>query len=288
MTQAYDTLALQETTDSVLVVTLDRPEFSNAFNTQMALDLTDFFEGNALEPNRYRVIIITGQGEKAFCAGGDLKERNGMSDEDWFRQHLVYEKMIRAVIACPVPLIGAINGAAYGGGCELVAALDFSYAAVHARFAQTETRIGIIPGIGGTQNLARAIGERRAKEYILSGKPFSAEQACEWGLINAVYPTVAALHEAVMNVASDIARNAPSGRQNLPYTRGSKCLWPRVWLLRLKPTIGWYRQMTVVKVFWHLTRNVHRCLPESRRKARGNKVTGPQLFLSGLNYNPAL
>ena len=209
MTQAYDTLALQETTDSVLVVTLDRPEFSNAFNTQMALDLTDFFEGNALEPNRYRVIIITGQGEKAFCAGGDLKERNGMSDEDWFRQHLVYEKMIRAVIACPVPLIGAINGAAYGGGCELVAALDFSYAAVHARFAQTETRIGIIPGIGGTQNLARAIGERRAKEYILSGKPFSAEQACEWGLINAVFPTVAALHEAVMNVASDIARNAP-------------------------------------------------------------------------------
>ena len=133
--------------------------------------------------------MLTGRGDKAFCAGGDLKERKGMSDARWQQQHLVFERMIRAVIDCPVPLIGAINGAAYGGGCELVAALDFVYAVEHARFAQTETRIGIIPGIGGTQNLARAIGERRAKEFIFSGKSFTATQAAQWGLVNDVFPT---------------------------------------------------------------------------------------------------
>ena len=155
------------------------------------------------------MIVLTGSGDKAFCAGGDLKERKGMSDAQWQSQHLVFERMIRAVMACPVPLIGAINGAAYGGGCELLAALDFVYAVEHARFAQTETRIGIIPGIGGTQSLARAIGERRAKEFIFTGKPFSARQAEHWGLVNEVYPDVQSLNSAVNAVAEKIASNAP-------------------------------------------------------------------------------
>ncbi len=102
-------------------------------------------------------------------------------------QHLVYERMVRAIMGCPVPILAAVNGAAYGGGCELVAMADFAYAASHARFAQTEVKLGIIPGAGGTQNLARAVGERRAKELILSGQVFTADQACEWGLINAVF-----------------------------------------------------------------------------------------------------
>ncbi len=205
----YSTLTITEPAEHLLLVTLNRLTASNAFNTQMAHDITDVFEFLGLHPNRHRVVIVTGCGEKAFCAGGDLKERNGMSDNAWQQQHLVFERMARAVIACPVPVIGAINGAAYGGGCELVAALDFVYAVEHAKFAQTETRLGIIPGIGGTQTLARAIGERRAKELILSGSPFTAIQAMEWGLVNAVFPTVEALNVAVLEIAARIASNAP-------------------------------------------------------------------------------
>jgi len=205
----FSTLTLEQPAEQILVVTLDRPESSNAFNTQMAHDLIAVFEEIALQPDKHRIVVLTGRGDKAFCAGGDLKERKGMSDAQWQQQHLVFERMIRAVIECPVPLIGAINGAAYGGGCELVAALDFVYAVEHARFAQTETRIGIMPGIGGTQNLARAIGERRAKEFIFSGKSFTATQAAKWGLVNDVFPTVDSLHKSVLEIAAKIASNAP-------------------------------------------------------------------------------
>ena len=205
----FSTLTLEQPAEQILVVTLDRPESSNAFNTQMAHDLIAVFEEIALQPDKHRIVVLTGRGDKAFCAGGDLKERKGMSDARWQQQHLVFERMIRAVIECPVPLIGAINGAAYGGGCELVAALDFVYAVEHARFAQTETRIGIMPGIGGTQNLARAIGERRAKEFIFSGKSFTATQAAKWGLVNDVFPTADSLHKSVLEIAAKIASNAP-------------------------------------------------------------------------------
>ena len=168
MSTPYDTLLLQEPSKHVLLVTLNRPEAANAFNTVMAGELYDLFETLALKPKEIRTVVMTGSGDRAFCAGGDLKERNGMSDADWQAQHLVYERMVRAIIACPLPVIGAINGAAYGGGCELAAALDFAYVSKTARFAQTEVRIGIIPGAGGTQTLSRAVGERRAKELILS------------------------------------------------------------------------------------------------------------------------
>lgn len=207
MTQ-FETLDLKPIGDHVLLVTLNRPEASNAFNTQMAWDLVNFFEGITMTPGNTRIIVLTGAGDRAFCAGGDLKERNGMSDAAWFAQHLVYERMVRAVIGCPLPVIGAINGAAYGGGCELVAALDFAYVSETARFAQTEVRIGIIPGAGGTQTLSRAIGERRAKELILSGRVFSAQEAFDWGLANGIYPQ-AQLLDRTLAMAETIAANAP-------------------------------------------------------------------------------
>lgn len=205
---SFQTLALATPVEHVLQVMLNRPEASNAFNTQMARDLVALFEGVALDPGDTRAIVLTGAGTKAFCAGGDLKERKGMSDADWGRQHLVFERMIRAVLNCPIPIVGAINGAAYGGGCELVAGLDFVYASETARFAQTETRIGIIPGAGGTQTLARAIGERRAKEVILTARPFSAREAFDWGLVNAVF-SQADLLAGALATAEAIARNAP-------------------------------------------------------------------------------
>ena len=206
--QTYSTLALDNPVALVLQVTLNRADVSNAFNTQMASDLVDFFENLAMEPGDTRCVVLTGAGDKAFCAGGDLKERDGMSNEAWTRQHLIYERMIRAVVDCPIPVIAAVNGAAYGGGCELAAAVDFVYAAKNARCAMPETSLGIIPGAGGTQTLSRALGERRAKEIILSAKSFTAEQACQWGLVNAVFPQQQLLDEAIQ-VASRIAANAP-------------------------------------------------------------------------------
>ena len=206
--QSYATLALSNPQAHVLQVTLNRPEVANAFNTQMATDLMQCFEQLAQDPGDNRCVILTGAGERAFCAGGDLKERDGMSNAAWTAQHLVYERLIRAVVDCPLPLIAAVNGAAFGGGCELAAAVDFVYASDNARFAMTETSLGIIPGAGGTQTLPRAMGERRAKELILSARRFDAAEAKEWGLVNEVFAPDQLLEEA-LQTASRIVANAP-------------------------------------------------------------------------------
>jgi enoyl-CoA hydratase/carnithine racemase len=206
--QTYSTLALGSPAAHVLQITLNRPEVANAFNTQMATDLMHCFEALAMDASDHLCVILTGSGDKAFCAGGDLKERDGMSNEAWTAQHLVYERMIRAIIDCPVPVMAAVNGAAFGGGCELVAAVDFAYASHNARFAMTETSLGIIPGAGGTQTLARALGERRAKELILSARRFSAAEAHQWGLVNEIF-TPEALLEQALQTATRIAANAP-------------------------------------------------------------------------------
>lgn len=202
------TLRCHRPEPALLVVELNRPEASNALNTQMGIELHQVFEAIALEPGDVRCVVLTGAGDKAFCAGGDLKERNGMTDAAWRYQHRLFERMLRTLIDCPTPVIGAINGAAYGGGCEIACACDFLYASENARFAQTETKLGIIPGAGGTQTLARAVGERRAKELVMSGKPFSAEQAARWGLVNEVFPAGQLLAES-LDMARLIADNAP-------------------------------------------------------------------------------
>jgi enoyl-CoA hydratase len=208
MRSDFETILAERRDDHILVVTLNRPEASNALNTQMGLDLVELFERFSTDIEGLRAVILTGSGDKAFCAGGDLKQRNGMTDEAWQAQHLVFERMLRAVLGCPIPVIGAVNGAAYGGGCEIAAATDFVYAATHARFALTEVTLGIMPGGGGTQTLARALGERRAKELILSGLPFSAAEAERWGLVNRVLPPDELL-PAALAIAGRIAANGP-------------------------------------------------------------------------------
>jgi enoyl-CoA hydratase/carnithine racemase len=204
----FETLALESVGEHVTIVRLNRPDASNALNTQMGRDLVRYFEELALEPRELRCVILTGAGEKAFCAGGDLKERRGMTDEAWTRQHVIFERMVRALIDCPVPIVGAVNGAAYGGGCEIAACCDFLYAAETARFALTEVTLGIMPGGGGTQTLPRAVGERRAKELILTGQPFTSAQARDWGLVNEVFAQPDLMRQTLA-VASRIARNAP-------------------------------------------------------------------------------
>ena len=164
----FETILVERPEDHILLLTLNRPEVSNAFNTQMGVELREFFRAMYVDQEDVRCIVITGAGNKAFCAGGDLKQRNEMTDEQWMQQHAAFEQKTLAMLDCPVPIIAAVNGAAYGGGCELALSSDFIYASDTARFAQTETRLGIMPGAGGTQNLPRAVGVRRAKEIILT------------------------------------------------------------------------------------------------------------------------
>ena len=208
MQSSFETLLTEIINNHILLVTFNRPKFANAFNTMMSKELTSMIEDLSMSPDNIRAIILTGSGEKAFCAGGDLKERNGMSDDDWGKQHLVYERMIRALIDCPIPIVGAINGAAYGGGCEIAAALDFIYVSENAKFALPELGLGIIPGAGGTQNLSRAVGERRAKELILTGRVFSAKEAVKWNLANEVFP-IDMLLEKTIEIANLISSKAP-------------------------------------------------------------------------------
>jgi enoyl-CoA hydratase len=204
----FETITVERRDNDILLVTLNRPEAANALNTQMGLDLMELFEHLSIDLEGLRAAILTGQGSKAFCAGGDLKQRNGMTDEAWQAQHLIFERMLRAILACPIPVIAAVNGAAFGGGCEIACAADFVYASTDARFALTEVTLGIMPGAGGTQTLTRAVGERRAKELILSGLPFSALEAEAWGLVNRVLPQEQLL-EATFAIAARIAGNGP-------------------------------------------------------------------------------
>lgn len=205
----YETLDVALAENGVATVTMNRPEARNAMNTRMMEELRDCFSAYYVEPASARCIILTGAGDRAFCAGADLKERHGMTDAVWRRQHAIVEQAIRAMMDCPVPIIAAVNGAAFAGGCELALSCDFVYASANARFAQTEVALGIIPGAMGTQNLPRAVGLRRAKEVILTGTPFSADEALAWGLVNRLFATVDDLRVAASETADRIARNAP-------------------------------------------------------------------------------
>jgi enoyl-CoA hydratase len=205
---AYATLALERPAPEVLVVRLNRPRALNALDTQMGRDTLDLWTRLAAEPGGTRCAVLTGAGERAFCAGADLKERDGMSDAVWRAQHELFERAFVALLECPLPVIAAVNGDAFGGGLEMALACDFIYAAAEARFAQSEVRLGLMPGGMGTQNLPRAVGERRAKELILSARPFGAAEAAAWGLVNRVCARAALLEEAIA-CARAIAANAP-------------------------------------------------------------------------------
>jgi enoyl-CoA hydratase/carnithine racemase len=208
MKDTFETLHVERKEGEILLVEFRRPDVLNAMNTQMGRDLLEVFTHLNANPQTARCIVLTGSGTRAFCAGGDLKERNGMTDAQWQAQHLIFEQAIAAIIACPIPIIAAVNGAAFGGGTEVALGCDFVYASSTARFALTEVTLGIMPGCGGTQNLPRAVGERRAKELILSGSPFSADDAMRWGMVNRVCEPDK-LVEEVLAAARKIAGNGP-------------------------------------------------------------------------------
>ena len=194
-------------TKSLAILTLNRPSVLNAMNTQMLIEFLSLLREQAYN-EELRCMVITGAGSRSFSTGGDLKERNGMSNEQWRRQHQLIEEMFEALWNFPVPTISAVEGFAYAGGCELALGTDFIVASETAEFALKEITRGIIPGGGGIQRLARSIGVRRASELVYTGRAIKAERACEWGLVNRVVRGGRAL-ETALEIAHEIIASAP-------------------------------------------------------------------------------
>jgi enoyl-CoA hydratase len=205
---SYRHLRVTHSPDGHLVtVTIDRPQQRNAMNTALGEDLLGCFEALARDADA-RAAILTGAGDQAFCAGADLKERNGMSDEAWRAQHVVFEQAALRILRCPIPVIAAVEGAALGGGCELALLADFIVAGATAVFGLPETTLGIFPGIGGTQLLPRMVGTPLAKELIFTGRRLAADEARAAGLVNHVVPAGQARDKAA-EIAAAIAANGP-------------------------------------------------------------------------------
>lgn len=208
MSQYYDTLRVTPSDDGyVVTVAMHRPEALNAMNTAMGRELLHCFEDFFWDKQR-RVVILTGAGDKAFCVGGDLKERQGMSDEAWREQHVIFEQAAFRILRCPLPVIAAVEGFAMGGGCELAVLSDFVVASETAVFAVPEVTRGIFPGIGGTQLLPRIVGAPFAKEMIFTGRRVPAPEAKAVGLVNHLVPVGQAQTKA-FEIATTIAQNGP-------------------------------------------------------------------------------
>lgn len=208
MKMDYETIALERIDEHILVFTMDRPDVRNAKNTKMGLEQKEIFEELYVRQHDFRCVIVTGRGDQAFCAGGDLKERKGMTNDEWQAQHAIFEQSGNALRNCPIPVIAAVNGVAFGGGTEMALSCDFIYASTTARFALTEVSLGIMPGGMGTINLPNAVGERRAKEIIWTAQPFTAQQAYEWGLVNKLCEP-GKLMEDTLTVARRLCEVAP-------------------------------------------------------------------------------
>ena len=170
---------------SALVLTLDRKERHNALSRELIEQLGAAARLAATDP-AVRAVIVTGAGDKAFCAGADLKERQGLTKDQVREIVRLYRTEFGALDHCPKPVCAAINGVALGGGLELALMADLRVAVKTAQLALPETGLAIIPGAGGTQKLPRVLGEARAKEMILLNRRLSADEALAWGLVNRV------------------------------------------------------------------------------------------------------
>jgi len=177
---------LTEIEEGVAVITVNRPQSLNALNSKVLMELESCL--NELEQDAaVKVVILTGAGDKAFVAGGDIKEMATINSHEAHRFALLGQGVILAIEKMAKPVIAAVNGYALGGGLELALGCDFIYASTTAKLGLPEVTLGVIPGFGGTQNLARLIGKSRANELIFSGRIISAEKACAWGIVNEVF-----------------------------------------------------------------------------------------------------
>ncbi len=195
-----------EQKDLVGIVTIDREKALNALNDEVLNDLEAAID--AIDPVKTRCVIITGAGRKAFVAGADIGAMSTMTKEQGRAFSKRGNDVFRKIEKLQVPVIAAVNGFALGGGCELSLSCDIRIASENAVFGQPEAGLGITPGFGGTQRLARTVGVGRAKEMIYTCKKIKADEALKIGLVNAVYPADQLMDEC-MKLAGKIVRNAP-------------------------------------------------------------------------------
>jgi enoyl-CoA hydratase/carnithine racemase len=197
--------------DRVAVVTLNRPHADNAITTEMGALLTEIVETIAVR-TAVRVVILTGAGDRAFSVGSDLRQRKSMTKEDWLRQRQDFDRTLYTVRQLRKPIFAAVNGIAYGGGCELAQSTDFIIAAQNATFAQPEAMLGLAAGGGSPALLPRLLPRGRALQMLMTGDPITAEEAHRLGMVNEVHGNEH-LMDAAHHIADKIAGNSPTAVQ---------------------------------------------------------------------------
>ena len=200
-----------EVKDKIAVLTINRPEALNALNSQVLDDLSAALD--SIDVNTVRALVLTGAGEKSFVAGADIGEMSTLTKAEGEAFGKKGNDVFRKLETFPVPVIAAVNGFALGGGCEISMSCDIRICSENAVFGQPEVGLGITPGFGGTQRLARLVGAGMAKQMIYTARNIKADEAFRIGLVNAVY-TQEELLPAAEKMAAGIAKNAPIAVRN--------------------------------------------------------------------------
>ncbi len=195
-----------DTEGAVGIVTISRPKALNALNSEVLAELDACFD--SIDTNTIRAVILTGEGDKSFVAGADIGEMSKLSPAEGEAFGKKGNDVFRKIETFPIPVIAAVNGFALGGGCEIAMSCDIRICSDNAMFGQPEVGLGITPGFGGTQRLARIVGVGMAKQLIYTARNIKADEAFRIGLVNAIYPQEE-LMPAAKKMAAAIAQNAP-------------------------------------------------------------------------------
>jgi enoyl-CoA hydratase len=195
----------------VAIITLNRPHADNAITTELAAQLIEVLETIAARPS-VRCAILTGSGDRAFSVGGDLYQRKQMTKEEWLRQRQVFDRVLYNLRRLRRPIFTAVNGMAYGGGCEMAISTDFIIASDEARFGQPEAMVGLSAGGGSPVFLPRVLPPGMAMQMLMTGEPITAQEAHRLGMVNSVHPR-AELMSAALSIAEKIADNSPTAVQ---------------------------------------------------------------------------
>ena len=197
--------------DRVAIITLNRPHADNAITTELAAQLIEVLETIAARSS-VRVAILTGAGDRAFSVGGDLYQRKDMTKEQWLRQRQVFDRVLYTLRQLRRPIIAAVHGMAYGGGCEIAISTDFIIASNDAVFGQPEAMVGLSAGGGSPVLLPRVLPPGRAMQMLMTGDPITAQEAHRLGMVNELHPSDK-LMAAVLRIAERIADNSPTAVQ---------------------------------------------------------------------------
>lgn len=202
---------LYEVDGAVATITINRPKALNALNSQVLDELDKTLD--AIDLDTVRCVILTGAGDKSFVAGADIGEMSTLTKAEGEAFGKKGNDVFRKLETLPIPVIAAVNGFALGGGCEISMSCDIRICSENAMFGQPEAGLGITPGFGGTQRLARTVGVGMAKQLIYTARNIKADEAYRIGLVNAVYPQEELMEQA-KKMASTIAKNAPIAVRN--------------------------------------------------------------------------